>query len=149
MKYRLYRMLCVLALTRFPNWTRMYGSQELANSSRRINGMLTGRLLLIRLSGRISKMLKGWPEKRQYFQTLSLSALSYRTTLNGLTTLNDYLYRISVKLIILQIWFLSPSRRGIGAIIFLKTTSPRITRWYSEIVWSQTTLDVKNLAITS
>jgi hypothetical protein len=55
MKYGLYRMLCALALTQFPNWARRYGSQELANSSRQINGMLTGKLFLIRLSGRISK----------------------------------------------------------------------------------------------
>jgi hypothetical protein len=55
MKYGPYRMLCALALTRFPNWARRSGSQELAKSSRRINGMLTGRLLLIHLSGRISK----------------------------------------------------------------------------------------------
>jgi hypothetical protein len=59
MKYGLYRMLYTLALTRLPNWARRYESQELANSSRRINGMLTGKLLLIRLSGRISKMSKG------------------------------------------------------------------------------------------
>jgi hypothetical protein len=48
-------MLCALALTPFSNWARRYWSQELTNSSRRINGIPTGRLLLIRLSSRISK----------------------------------------------------------------------------------------------
>jgi hypothetical protein len=85
MKYGLYQMLYALALTRFPNWARMYESQELVNNSRWINGVLTGRLLFIRLSGRISKMSKGLPEKTQYFQSLSLSALSDLTTLNAVS----------------------------------------------------------------
>jgi hypothetical protein len=55
MKYVLYRMLGALALTRFPNRAGRFTSQELANSSRRINGMPAGRLLIIRLSGRISR----------------------------------------------------------------------------------------------
>jgi hypothetical protein len=79
MKYGLYRMLCALALTRFPNWVRRYGSQELANSPRRINGILTGRQLLIHLSVRISKNVERVTGK-EYFQSLSLLAPSYLTT---------------------------------------------------------------------
>jgi hypothetical protein len=67
MKYGLYQMLCVLDLARFPNWARRYGSQELANDSRRINGMLTGKLLLIRLSGRISKNVERVTRKEVIF----------------------------------------------------------------------------------
>jgi hypothetical protein len=60
-------MLCALALTRFPNWARGYGSQELANSSRWINDMLTGRLLFVRLSGRISKNVERLTRKEAIF----------------------------------------------------------------------------------
>jgi hypothetical protein len=89
MKYGLHRMLCALALTRFPNWARRYESQELANSSRWINGMPTGRLLLIRLSGRISKNVEIVTRKEAIFSApIAVDAIvPYH-----LTTLNDYLY---------------------------------------------------------
>jgi hypothetical protein len=60
-------MLCALALIRFPNWVRRHGSQELANSSRWINGMLTGRLLFIYFSGRISKNVEKVTRKEAIF----------------------------------------------------------------------------------
>jgi hypothetical protein len=76
MKYGLYRMICALALTRFPNWARMYGSQELANSSRRINGILTERLLFIRLSCRISKNVEGGTRRDAIFsESISIGAI--------------------------------------------------------------------------
>jgi hypothetical protein len=76
MKYELYRMIYALALTRSPNWARRYESQELANSSRRINGMLTRRLLLIRLSGRILKNVERVTRKEALFsESIGIGAI--------------------------------------------------------------------------
>jgi hypothetical protein len=87
-KYQAWQKSLTPILTRFPNWVQMSGSQELANNSRLINGILTGNLLFIRLSSRISKMWKGLPERCNIFRVYP-----YRRhrTLHDLTTLNDYL----------------------------------------------------------